>query len=69
MRRAAPANIAQADYFLYHRDNNSTALRINVPAEQRQATQNTIEFTRRLDGPDDSFAGVVILWLFATGVF
>src|SRR5471032_1179172 len=33
-RRAAPANIGRADYFLYHRDNNSTALRINVPGEQ-----------------------------------
>ena len=64
-RRAAPADIAHADYFLYHRDNNSTALRINVPAEQRQATQNTIEFTRRLDGPDDAFAGVVILTMTA----
>ncbi|MYN24840.1 EAL domain-containing protein [Duganella sp. CY42W] len=60
-RRPAPGGIASTDFFRFHRNNNSTSLSINVPLQQRDPIQHAIEFSRRLDGPDDSFAGVVIL--------
>ncbi|MRX10183.1 EAL domain-containing protein [Pseudoduganella sp. FT25W] len=60
-RQAGPENMARADFFRFHRNNNSTSLSINVPTQQRDPIQRSIEFSRRLEGPDDSFAGVVIV--------
>lgn len=56
--RTAPA---QSDYFLFHKNNISTALRIGVPPDQQHGRQAVVQFTRRLDGPDDAFRGVVVL--------
>ena len=58
---AVGASVGADDYFNFHKNNNSTALRINVAREQHRATQGTVVFTRRLDAPDDSFAGIVML--------
>lgn len=51
----------QSDYFQFHKNNISTALRIGVPQDQPQARQAVVQFTRRLDGSDDAFRGVVVL--------
>ena len=58
---AAARGVGAEDYFGFHKNNNSTALRIGVAQAARGATQGAVVFTRRLDGPDDSFAGVVVL--------
>lgn len=60
-RLASKTSAAQADYFLFHKNNNSTALRIDVPQGEQHERQSVVQFTRRLDGPDDEFRGVVIL--------
>ncbi|MET0319952.1 MAG: EAL domain-containing protein [Duganella sp.] len=49
--------------FHYHQANNSSALRIIVPRGVPQANQRYVQFTRRLDGGDDGFAGVLALTL------
>ena len=54
-------NVRGTEAFQFHRNNNSTALRIGVPLKQYQPIQTAIEFTRRLEGADDGFAGVLIL--------
>jgi len=63
--QAAPRDVSTTPAFAFHKNNNSTALRIDVPREQYQATQNAIEFTRRLETADDNFAGVLILTISA----
>ena len=60
-RHFAPAAVRDAAFFAYHRNNNSTALQIGVPHDQRGSSQGTVQFTRRLDSADDSFAGVLVL--------
>jgi diguanylate cyclase (GGDEF)-like protein len=60
-RHFAPAAVRELDFFIHHRDNNSTALQIGVPQDQRGSSQGTVQFTRRLDGADDSFGGVLVL--------
>jgi diguanylate cyclase (GGDEF)-like protein len=60
-RHFTPGAVRELDFFAYHRNNNSTALRIGVPADQHGSSQGTVQFTRRLDAADDSFAGVLVL--------
>ncbi|MGO4378084.1 EAL domain-containing protein [Pseudoduganella sp. RAF19] len=47
--------------FAYHQSNNSSALRIDIPAGDYRANQNLVQFSRRLDDAQDGFAGVVAL--------
>ena len=54
-------SVAASDYFRFHQNNNSTALRIGVPPREHGARQGVVQFTRRLDTPDDSFDGVIVL--------
>ena len=49
------------DYFTFHKNNNSSALRIGVPSGNHDPSQGVVQFTRRLDTDDDEFAGVVVL--------
>jgi diguanylate cyclase (GGDEF)-like protein len=49
--------------FAYHQSNNSSALRIIVPAGALQASQGYVQLTRRLDNREDGFAGVLALTL------
>lgn len=63
---AGAAGVGADDYFTFHKNNNSTALRINVAREGQRTSQGTVVFTRRLDGPDDSFAGIVMLTIDAS---
>ena len=43
----------------YHKGNNSSAMRIDAP--EAGAAQSLVLFSRRLDTPDNEFAGVVIM--------
>jgi len=47
--------------FAYHQKNNSSALRIDVPAGNQRSSQALVQFTRRLDDAQDNFAGVLAL--------
>lgn len=61
MRLADMALARNADYFRFHKNNNSTAFRIWVPPWERNSTQNVVQFTRRLEANDDEFDGVLVL--------
>jgi len=54
-------NLAQAAFFVQHRDNISTALRLGAPPPQLDGARGTILFTRRLDTRDDEFDGVLLM--------
>jgi diguanylate cyclase (GGDEF)-like protein len=60
-RMAASVSAERTGYFQFHKNNNSTALRIGVPPDEQRSSQPVVQFTRRLDAPDDSFGGVVVL--------
>ena len=64
--QAAPPAVDERDFFIHHRDNNSTALQIGVPRDEHGSSQATVQFTRRLDAPDESFAGVLVLTIQAS---
>ena len=49
------------EYFAYHRDNPSRALRIGTPIVGRVSQVPVIQFTRRLERKDGSFEGVVLV--------
>ncbi len=55
------AFVGNADFFIFHKNNNSTALRIGAIAGERAAAQMAVQFTRRLETHDDDFDGVVVL--------
>ncbi|MFC7517112.1 EAL domain-containing protein [Herbaspirillum sp. GCM10030257] len=60
------------DYFVYHRDNPSRALRIGTPIVGRVSQVPVIQFTRRLEREDGSFDGVVLVSVtpgYLTGFF
>ncbi|MBY0242402.1 MAG: EAL domain-containing protein [Burkholderiaceae bacterium] len=59
------SSVRESDYFIFHRNNISTALRISVPQDELRGRQAAVQFTRRLDGPDDAFLGVVVLTVHA----
>ncbi|NEX64614.1 bifunctional diguanylate cyclase/phosphodiesterase [Noviherbaspirillum galbum] len=67
---AVPANASHAarPYFAWHRANISSALRISPLEHDADAGRPVIRFTRRLDGPDDDFDGVVVVTV-ASGYF
>ena len=52
--------LEQAPFFRQHKDNNSSALRIGPPAGPSTTTHEAIQFSRRLDGADGEFDGVVV---------
>ncbi len=51
------------DFFLHHRDNPGTGLRVNPPSAGvgGMAGKRTIRFTRRVEDPRGGFAGVVMV--------
>ena len=57
--RALPASIASEPVFAFHKNNNSTALRIGAPGKRDSGHE--IRFSRRLETGDDLFAGVIVL--------
>jgi diguanylate cyclase (GGDEF)-like protein len=55
------ATVSDRPYFDFHRYSDTGSLRIGAPIAGRFAGQTVIHFTRRLDGPDGSFGGVVVV--------
>lgn len=54
-------SLAAAPFFVEHRDNISTALRIGAPPPELEEARGAILFTRRLDTNDDEFDGVLLM--------
>lgn len=54
-------DLSSGPYFSHHRDNNSTALRVNTAPAQFGAADDVVLFTRRLDTSDDEFDGAVLM--------
>ena len=50
---------ATREYFIYHRNNDSLAARVGMPLIWPATGTALLPFTRRLNAPDGSFAGVV----------
>lgn len=55
------ADPGAAEWFAYHRNNNTSALRIGPPQGAPTSAHATILMSRRLDGADHEFGGVVLL--------
>ncbi|MDI1262449.1 MAG: diguanylate cyclase [bacterium] len=47
------------NYFIHHRDTPGSGLRINEPLQSRLTGRSTIILSKRIDGLDGSFAGVL----------
>jgi diguanylate cyclase (GGDEF)-like protein len=58
-------DLSAARFFVQHRDNNSSALRIGMAPPEigalSSALRGTVLFTRRLDTEDDEFDGVLLM--------
>jgi len=52
---------ANADFFLAHRDSNSTALRVGKPPASLAHGMPSVLFTRRLERSGDNFDGLVVM--------
>lgn len=61
MTRSGGVNVADRDYFQYHRDNPSSSLRIGKPQTGRVTGRSAIHLTRRIEHSDGSFAGVALV--------
>lgn len=57
--RSAQASIADDAAFIFHKNNNSTALRMDAPGGRESGQE--IRFSRRIETGDDTFAGVIVL--------
>lgn len=57
---AAGRNFAQEDYFVAQRDHPDLGLFISKPFRMRIGGEWAVAFSRRLDHPDGSFAGIVL---------
>lgn len=55
-----PFNVADREYFRFHRDHAGPDLFIGPPVLGRLSNRWLITLTRRLDGPDGRFAGVAL---------
>ncbi|MES2318376.1 MAG: EAL domain-containing protein [Pseudomonadota bacterium] len=58
---ACGTNLRQADFFGYHKDNNTSGLRISPPSGPRTSSHEAILFSRRIDSADGEFDGVVLV--------
>jgi two-component system, NarL family, sensor histidine kinase BarA len=56
-----PVNIADREYFVFHRAHALGGLHISAPVSGRVGGGPAILFTRRLDKADGSFGGVVVI--------
>lgn len=56
----ANANNRDRDYFIYHRTHLDTNVRIGAVVKSRSTDDYIIPVSRRLNGPDGSFAGVML---------
>jgi diguanylate cyclase (GGDEF)-like protein len=58
---ARPVNLADRPHFIIHKINPDVGLYISQPVLGRVSHHWTLQFTRRLNNPDGSFAGVVVV--------
>lgn len=58
---ADPFNIADREYFRMHAERDTGLLDISKPVVSRASGRSTILLSRRLNYPDGSFAGIVLL--------
>ena len=58
---AKPVNLSDRPHFLIHQADPKVGLYISQPVLGRVSKQWTLQFTRRLNHPDGSFAGVVVV--------
>ena len=56
-------NIGDREHFIVHRDHTVEGLYIGAPVQAKASGRWTIQFTRRLERPDGTFAGVIVLGL------
>jgi diguanylate cyclase (GGDEF)-like protein len=56
-----PPSMADTAFFLQHKNNNSTAMRVDLAPGGFGAGRQVVLFTRRLDGADDEFDGIVVM--------
>jgi len=54
-------DLSSGPFFIHHRDNNSTALRVGTASAHFSAAEDVVLFTRRLDTSDDEFDGAVLM--------
>lgn len=54
------ANNSDRDYFQYHRSHKARTVHVGVPVRSKSTGEWIIPVSRRLDGPDGRFAGVVL---------
>ena len=59
--QACGAAFDGAAFFLHHRDNNASAMRIGAPEGTSGDAHQAIVFSRRLDRPDGEFDGAVLV--------
>jgi diguanylate cyclase (GGDEF)-like protein len=60
-QKPAPVNLADRDHFKVHEHENDDQLYISKPVLGRISHQWTLQMTRRLNHPDGTFAGVVVV--------
>jgi diguanylate cyclase (GGDEF)-like protein len=56
-----PLPMADTAFFLQHKNNNSTAMRVDLAPGRFDAGRQVVLFTRRLDRADDEFDGIVVM--------
>ena len=62
-RPAKPVYLGDREHFLVHLGSDSEKMFISVPTYGRLSQRWSIQLTRRLDNPDGSFAGVILVSL------
>ena len=55
------ASFAADAFFRFHKNNNSSSLRIGAPPGAQTAVHEAVMFSRRIEQADDDFAGVVVV--------
>jgi diguanylate cyclase (GGDEF)-like protein len=59
-RDSEPVSRSDRDYFQFHSENDTNALRIGPPMIAQSSGEPVVPISRRLSHPDGSFAGVVV---------
>lgn len=58
-----PINLAQRDYFAWHRDHPGSAIHLSAPVKNKGNGKWTFYLSQRIEGPDGKFLGVVLVGL------
>jgi signal transduction histidine kinase/ActR/RegA family two-component response regulator len=60
---APPINLAQRDYFTWHRDRPGAAVHLSAPVQNKGNGKWTFYLSQRIDGANGTFLGVVLVGL------